>query len=344
MPLTKAKKFGPEDRILTQDLGYYATGYDKQASMSRWSMVVFTPNQFDQTIYRRRQKYSDEPTYPDRQKYFYQLNHRKSWSYVINQLIYRNPKLVNNHGGVMVDRGHMTAMADVAGIFDGAAQELLHNGTYFLDNIAPQLPEFNSGPWLVFEEVIREMSKKMDTLWVISGPAFSDLESKFTTPFIPGKFFKVLLGVKSNSLYLGSLCIHHSVTMRAPSEKWNATQCQVSELPRPVRKSATPLSPVSLGFQPFPDLTEKIDEYGPIKDIWEAFPWDEAVKKRWSNIIERQSKRTKPTRSHSAPPVMIQSSNHMYPRVNSNPSPNPNHQSHIWHKAPRRSVTSDPRF
>ncbi|KAI9226138.1 MAG: hypothetical protein DHS80DRAFT_25517 [Piptocephalis tieghemiana] len=332
-PLMEAWRNTGKDRILTQDLGYYATGYDKHASMCRWSMVVFTKDQLTGVNYGREKRH------------FLQLKRHKKWDDIVLQLVSANPRLLDEENKAMIDRGHMASVADVAGILKDENQELLYEGTYFFDNIAPQPSKFNDGIWRVFEEVIRDMSKEMDNLWVISGPAFSDLESKFKVPFMPKNFFKVLLGIKGGKVYVGALNIPSAVTLERTSvEHWMSAQYQANELPKPVRESTKPLRSFSLGFQPFPNLIKQIGKGVLIEDIWEHFPWDKAIKERWDVLRIKQanpmhySRGSVPRRAITSPSDAFSS-----PQRNGRIPPPEGSKVHTWTKKgsskPGRSMT-----
>lgn len=91
------------------------------------------------------------------------------------------------------DRGHQLPSADRTCCYDANAQ------TFYFTNMTPQLGQkFNQSIWANFEGKVRSISKKADTLYVVTGcvvdgstKTHNDNEGKAVT--VPAGYFKALL-------------------------------------------------------------------------------------------------------------------------------------------------------
>ena len=63
------------------------------------------------------------------------------------------------------DRGHLCPAADCP------SQRALEN-SFFLSNIAPQVPAFNRGYWKMVEQHVRELASQFKTIHIFSGPLY----------------------------------------------------------------------------------------------------------------------------------------------------------------------------
>lgn len=66
------------------------------------------------------------------------------------------------------DRGHQAPSADQT------VDQTLQNETYYLSNMAPQLPDLNRKVWKQLEEQIRDWAVARGSAWFITGPLFYD--------------------------------------------------------------------------------------------------------------------------------------------------------------------------
>ena len=66
-----------------------------------------------------------------------------------------------------------------------------------MSNISPQYPELNRGVWKKLEEKIRDWIVTHDSLFVITGPLFSDdpIRIGVNEVAIPKAFFKVIADI-----------------------------------------------------------------------------------------------------------------------------------------------------
>ncbi|EDV22532.1 uncharacterized protein TRIADDRAFT_64138 [Trichoplax adhaerens] len=97
------------------------------------------------------------------------------------------------------DRGHMAPNGDMN--FDAEAQA----NTYLLSNIAPQIHNFNAGPWLNLESLTRTWAKKYGSVYVLSGSLvlgdrnkiWSDpsywIHGAIDTVVLPTHFYKIFV-------------------------------------------------------------------------------------------------------------------------------------------------------
>lgn len=98
------------------------------------------------------------------------------------------------------DIGHMSPDADFS--YDAA----LERQSFILTNMAPQLPGLNRQTWKYLEEDIREWAYGGRTLWIITGPVYSDAGKKIGPDkvTVPTAFWKVIADEKSGE-YLAFL-------------------------------------------------------------------------------------------------------------------------------------------
>jgi len=94
------------------------------------------------------------------------------------------------------DRGHLTPIANFR--FDYLSMQQ----TNYYTNICPQKPRFNRGIWKKLENKVRKWVLEYDTLYIVSGPIFSDTNKTIGNNLtIPNKFFKTIIGLKNNKYY-----------------------------------------------------------------------------------------------------------------------------------------------
>ncbi|MBT4137486.1 MAG: DNA/RNA non-specific endonuclease [Candidatus Latescibacteria bacterium] len=72
-----------------------------------------------------------------------------------------------------VDRGHQAPLAS----FKGTAH---WKETNYLSNVTPQKSNLNQGPWRILEERVRVLVRKVQVVWVMTGPLFER-----TMPILP---------------------------------------------------------------------------------------------------------------------------------------------------------------
>jgi endonuclease G len=96
------------------------------------------------------------------------------------------------------DRGHLAPAADMGYSMETMVQ------SFFYSNMSPQLSRFNRGVWKKLEMQVRNWAVEYDSLYVVTGPIFSD-SIKVIGPHrvaIPKAYYKVLLQ-KRNGNWVG---------------------------------------------------------------------------------------------------------------------------------------------
>lgn len=96
------------------------------------------------------------------------------------------------------DRGHLCPAADMK------QNKTAMSETFFLSNMSPQVPSFNSGIWSTLEEKVREWALEYNKLYVVTGPIFKNNlgfigENKVT---VPGFYYKVIYDGKNKMIGL----------------------------------------------------------------------------------------------------------------------------------------------
>ena len=94
------------------------------------------------------------------------------------------------------DRGHLVPARDMA-----FSKETLKE-SFLFSNISPQLPKFNRGKWAELESYVRDMAKKHEMIYVITGPIFDETDKKIgmNAVSVPSYFFKALLFYSSSKV------------------------------------------------------------------------------------------------------------------------------------------------
>lgn len=91
------------------------------------------------------------------------------------------------------DKGHLCPAADMA--FDDAAID----ETFFMSNMSPQVPAFNTGVWRELEELTRDWARKFKHLYIVTGPVLSQPglgQIGFSKVTVPAAYYKVLLAAE----------------------------------------------------------------------------------------------------------------------------------------------------
>lgn len=97
-----------------------------------------------------------------------------------------------DYTGSNYDRGHMAPAADFR--FDKDAMY----ESFSMANIIPQAKQLNRGEWKDLENYVRNLTKRCDTLYVITGPIIGNSKKKLKKKItIPEKCFKAVIGSKN---------------------------------------------------------------------------------------------------------------------------------------------------
>ncbi|MFI3295973.1 MAG: DNA/RNA non-specific endonuclease, partial [Rikenellaceae bacterium] len=88
------------------------------------------------------------------------------------------------------DRGHLLPSADRSSSVE------VNKTTFYMSNVAPQLPSLNRGVWKSLEEQVREWAKSADTVFVVVGAILQEQNTPKTIGrdvTVPEKFFKAIM-------------------------------------------------------------------------------------------------------------------------------------------------------
>lgn len=275
------------------------SGYDGLLKLCRWSMVYIHRNQ-------------QSGLYPERRRqYFLQEEGTRPWKFTREMIMmdYNLPAASD----APFDRGHMASPADLLGLASNdKIDALIQRSTYFMHNITPQPKKHNFGPWLVFEEVLRSFSDRAD-LWIISGPIITGDDPNNGGAFIPSSYFKAIVAVRDNTLYVGAVEIPGDFDFDDPHTNWQDLRRHVKGFPFPEDKKSPSYPTLDLGFNLLPKLDKKKAYYlAGIKDIWDFnFSWDYELQDRWKKVKNRHPdfesvpkiKFKRPTRASTSPAV-----------------------------------------
>ena len=87
------------------------------------------------------------------------------------------------------DRGHLVPCEDLMSSQEKADQ------SFYMSNIAPQLPSFNRGIWKKLENQVRRYAEENDSVIVITGP-FQPMPDPVRPDLpVPGYYYKVVLDI-----------------------------------------------------------------------------------------------------------------------------------------------------
>jgi endonuclease G len=123
------------------------------------------------------------------------------------------------------DRGHLAPAADM-----GYSMETMVQSFYY-SNMSPQVPRFNRGVWKKLEMQVRNWAIAYDSLYVVTGPIFSDL-MKVIGPHrvaIPKAYYKVLLQ-KRNGEWFGVGFILPNASLKGGITRFATSIDKVEEL------------------------------------------------------------------------------------------------------------------
>ncbi len=94
------------------------------------------------------------------------------------------------------DRGHLLPSAD------RSSSAAVNKTTFYMSNVAPQLPGLNRGVWKSLEEQVRDWAASADTVFVVVGTILdpsADPKTIGRQVSVPDKFFKAIMIKKKGS-------------------------------------------------------------------------------------------------------------------------------------------------
>ena len=99
------------------------------------------------------------------------------------------PTTSNDYKYTGYDRGHLVPAADMKISLKAM------NESFYMTNMAPQVPSFNRGIWKKLENQVRRIAKVEKKIYVITGPIFN-FKKKYLKKdkklFIPKQFYKII--------------------------------------------------------------------------------------------------------------------------------------------------------
>ncbi len=124
------------------------------------------------------------------------IANRAGNQFIPDRKVKNNSALTGDYSNSGYDRGHMLPAGDFK-----CCQELM-NETFFMSNIAPQVPDFNRGIWENIESRIRGWSVRDEELFVVTGPVLRKglpTIGRYNNVAVPEFFYKIVLFYQPNS-------------------------------------------------------------------------------------------------------------------------------------------------
>ncbi|PCJ28396.1 MAG: DNA/RNA endonuclease [Flavobacteriales bacterium] len=161
---------------------YYQLEYDELHEQAAWVFYKLTPESIN-GIAERKNKFK-----PDK-------------------LVVTGSAELIDYKGSGYDRGHLCPAA-VMKINQKAMDE-----SFYMSNMSPQLPAFNRGKWKQLESQVRKWVEKEDTLFVVTGPIFSDSLgvigiNKVT---IPAYYYKIIYDPTGEKKMIAFIMPNHKI-------------------------------------------------------------------------------------------------------------------------------------
>jgi endonuclease G len=125
------------------------------------------------------------------------------------------------------DRGHLVPAADMS--FDEIS---LHESFYF-SNVSPQIPQFNRGIWKQLEAEVRNYTKTLNKIYVVTGPILKDLnKSEYkvigeNNIVVPNYFYKAILYVSDTTIQAIGFVLPNQ---KAEKKSLYSYSCSIDEL------------------------------------------------------------------------------------------------------------------
>ena len=112
-----------------------------------------------------------------------------------------------DYKGSGYDRGHLCPAGDMK-INQKAMDE-----SFYMANISPQLPSFNRGKWKQLESQVRKWVKSKDTLFVVTGPIFSDTLDVIglNEVTVPESYYKIIFDPTGEKKMIAFIMPHRKI-------------------------------------------------------------------------------------------------------------------------------------
>ena len=143
----------------------YALSYNEQYEQPDWVAYVLTEEELNTNNTSRTEDFREDPA------------------------ITTGSAHLDDYRNSGYDRGHLCPSAD------RTATVSENSETFYLSNMSPQIHRFNAGLWLKAEGAVRDAARQYGTLYVVTGPVFSENMKTIGSceVAVPERFYKVLL-------------------------------------------------------------------------------------------------------------------------------------------------------
>jgi endonuclease G len=208
-------RFGKNDTITTH-LGY-SVSYNSRYKQANW--VAYLMTSASTSLSR-----TSSTTLSNRPSTGLRMRVERTNDFAPDPLI-PGTNLAVDYAKSGYDRGHLAPAADM-----GYSMETMVQSFYY-SNMSPQVPRFNRGIWKKLEMQVRNWAIQYDSLYIITGPIFSD-SMKVVGPHrvaVPKAYYKVLLQ-KRNGVWFGIGFILPNANLKGNNMKFATTIDRVEEL------------------------------------------------------------------------------------------------------------------
>lgn len=128
--------------------------------------------------------------YKLRGEYTKGIANRAGNQFIPDRKVKNNSALTGDYSNTGYDRGHMLPAGDFK-----CCQELMDE-TFFMSNIAPQVPDFNRGIWENIESRVRGWAVRDEEVFVVTGPVLRKglpTIGRYNNVAVPEFFYKIVL-------------------------------------------------------------------------------------------------------------------------------------------------------
>lgn len=128
--------------------------------------------------------------YKLRGEYTKGVANRAGNQFIPDRKVKNNSALTGDYSNTGYDRGHMLPAGDFK-----CCQELMDE-TFFMSNIAPQVPDFNRGIWENIESRVRGWAVRDEEIFVVTGPVLRKglpTIGRYNNVAVPEFFYKIVL-------------------------------------------------------------------------------------------------------------------------------------------------------
>jgi len=157
----------PEDREGDTIVSYYAftLNYDEEEEQASWVAYILTAEDVKAGGEERTDNFRPDPN------------------------IHSGSASLADYKSSGYDRGHLAPAGDMTW------SPIAMSESFYMTNMSPQRPSFNRGIWKKLEEQVRDWAVAYDSIYVISGPVLTDIETHIgqNEVGVPAYYFKVIL-------------------------------------------------------------------------------------------------------------------------------------------------------